>query len=169
MEVWYNGAQKGVPRLSVDGLWLDFITTTSMDARSGLFALLCCLRREQMNQSVRWHAQLNLIKAIVRLCSSIGQLQLSDYTKESINWTKHVIPRYVAFSPNTWEEKCGGNVVGFIYFFLFFYKCSLIAGAVPISTKGNRATDWPLYVTSNNKLRQHSRMMFSDSRDVTIP
>ena len=37
----------------------------------------------------------------------------------------------------------------------------MIGCAVPISTSGNRATGWPLYVTSNNKLRQHSRKMFS--------
>ena len=36
-----------------------------------------------------------------------------------------------------------------------------IGGAVPISSSGNRATRCTLYVTSNNKLRRHSRKMFS--------
>ena len=36
-----------------------------------------------------------------------------------------------------------------------------IGGAVPISTSGSIATGWPLYVTSNNNLRRHSRKMFS--------
>ena len=35
-----------------------------------------------------------------------------------------------------------------------------IGGAVPISTSGNRANGWPLNITSNNKLRRHSRKMF---------
>ena len=34
----------------------------------------------KLKSTVCLHAQLNPIKAIVRLCSSIGQLQLSEYT-----------------------------------------------------------------------------------------
>ena len=48
-------------------------------------------------QSVRLHAQLSRIAAIVRLCHSIRQLQLSDYTCRRENWIiglEHVIPRY---------------------------------------------------------------------------
>ena len=77
-------------------------------------------------KSVCLHAQLNRIKAIVRQCSAIGQLQLSANTVH------------------------GGELI----------HCT-IGGAVPISTSDNRATGWPLYVTSNNKLRQHSTKMFS--------
>ena len=36
-----------------------------------------------------------------------------------------------------------------------------VGGAVPIYTSGSRATGWPLYVTSNNKLRRHTRKMIS--------
>ena len=89
---------------------------------------------------IRLHAQLNLIKAIVRLCSSNGQLQLSEYTyRKSINW-----PKPTMSYPGT------------------------IGGAVPISTSGNKATSWPLCVTSNQKHRRHSRKMFSvDSCEFT--
>ena len=85
-------------------------------------------------ESVRLHAQLNSIKAIVRLCSTIGQLQLSVYTWRWVN-------RFIG-----WSMSYPGT----------------IGGAVPISTSSNRATGWPLYVTtSNNKIRRHSRKMFS--------
>ena len=42
-------------------------------------------------------------------------------------------------------------------------SCSgTFGGAVTISTSGNRDSDWPLYVSSNNKLRQqHSTKSFS--------
>ena len=79
-------------------------------------------------RSVRLHAQLNSIKAIARLCSSIGQLQLSAYKWRWVN-------RFIGQSVS-----CPGT----------------IGGAVPISTSGNRATGWPLYVTSNNKLIRES-------------
>ena len=51
-----------------------------------------------VNQSVRLNVPLNPITAIVRLCSSIGQLQLSENTRtyptytKLIYWPKHVIP-----------------------------------------------------------------------------
>ena len=48
-------------------------------------------------QSVRLHAQLSQITAIVQLCHSIRQLQLSEYTcrwENQIIWPEHVIPRY---------------------------------------------------------------------------
>ena len=61
--------------------------------------------------SVRLHAQLNLIKTIVRLCSSIKQ-QLSEYTWRQNN---RFIGRSISY-PGT------------------------IDGAVPISTSGNRDT-----------------------------
>ena len=86
-----------------------------------------------LHHSVRLHAQLNPIKAIVGLCSSIGQLQLSEYTWRCEN-------RFIGRSMS-----CPGT----------------IGGAVPISTSVSRATGWPLYVTSNNKLRRHSQKMFS--------
>ena len=80
------------------------------------------------------HAQLNPIKPIVWICSTIGQLQLSEYTWW---WVNRFIGRNMS---------CYGT----------------IGGAVTTSTSGNRATGWPLYVTSNNKLRQqHSTKMFS--------
>ena len=79
------------------------------------------------------HAQLNPIKAIVRLCSAIGQQQLSNSTRQRVIW-------FIGRSMS-----CPGT----------------IGGAGPISTSGNRATGWPLYDTSNNKLRQHSKKMFS--------
>ena len=46
-------------------------------AQVTLIRLLCTYKR---TESVRLRAQLNPIKAIVRLCSSIGKLQLSDYS-----------------------------------------------------------------------------------------
>ena len=82
---------------------------------------------------VRLHAQLNPIKAIVRICSAIGHLQLSEYTWR---WVIRFIGRNMS---------CSGT----------------IGGAVPISTSGNRATGWPLYVTTNNKLGRRSTKMFS--------
>ena len=72
--------------------------------------------------SVRLHAQLSRITVIVRLCYSIGQLQLSEYTC-------------------LWENQIIGWSVSYP---------RAIGGAVCISTTGNRG--WPLYVTSNHKL-----------------
>ena len=67
--------------------------------------------------SVRLHAQLSRITAIVRLCCSIRQLQLSEYTCQWENWI------------TGWSMSYPGT----------------IGGAVPISTSGNRATSsWPL-------------------------
>ena len=74
-------------------------------------------------QSARLHAQLSLITAIVRLFHLIGQLELYECT---CWWENLIIGRSMSY-PGT------------------------IGGAVPISTRGNRAS-WPLYVTSNNKL-----------------
>ena len=83
-----------------------------------------CLRKSQSNShSVCLHAKLNQIKAIIWLCSSIGQLELSEYTWR---WEHPLIGRNMS---------CPGT----------------IGGAVPISTSGNRATVWPVYVTGNNK------------------
>ena len=84
--------------------------------------------------SVRLHAQLNPFEAIDWICSAFGQLHLSEYTW---GWVNRFIGRSMS---------CSGT----------------IGGAVTISTSGNRATGWPLYVTSSNKLRQqHSTKMFS--------
>ena len=50
-----------------------------------------------LNHSVRLHAQLSQITAIVRLCYSTRQLQLSEYTcrwENRIIGPEHVIPRY---------------------------------------------------------------------------
>ena len=69
--------------------------------------------------SVRLHTQLNPIKAIVRQCSSIEQLQLSEYTWR---WESWFIGRSMS---------CPGTM----------------GGSVPIATS-NRATGWPLYVTT---------------------
>ena len=70
---------------------------------------------------------------IVRLCYSIRQLQLSEYT---CRWENQIIGRSMS-------------------------DPGMIGGAVPISTSGNRAiSGWPLNVTSNKKpLPQHSRKM----------
>ena len=79
----------------------------------------------RMCHSVRLHAQFSQITAIVRLCYSIRQLQLSEYTC----W---------------WENQIIGWNMSYP---------STIGGAVPISTSGNRNTSsWPLFLTSNNKL-----------------
>ena len=87
---------------------------------------------------MRLHAQLSRITAIVRLCYSIRQLQLSEYT---CRWENRIIGRSMSY-PGT------------------------LGGAVPISTSGNRATSgWPLYVTSNNTLPRHSRKMAYKERD----
>ena len=92
-------------------------------------------------QSARLHAQLSQITAIVRLCYSIRQLQLSEYT---CRWENRIIGRSMSY-PGT------------------------IGGAVPISTSGNRNTSsWPLYVTSNNKLQRHSIKMAYEERDEHI-
>ena len=40
-----------------------------------------------------------------------------------------------------------------------------IDGAVPILTSGKRATSLPLYLTSNNNLRRHSRKMAYEEQD----
>ena len=40
-----------------------------------------CSMLDHSQHSVRLHAQLNPIKAIVQLCSAIGQLHLSGYTE----------------------------------------------------------------------------------------
>ena len=50
-----------------------------------------------LQQSVRLHAQLSRITAIVRLCHSIRQLQLSEYTcrwENRIIGLEHVLPWY---------------------------------------------------------------------------
>ena len=53
-----------------------------------------------MSSTVRFHAQLNPIKAIVRLCSPYGQLQLSEYTvhggekKDSLAEACHLLDYY---------------------------------------------------------------------------
>ena len=79
----------------------------------------------EIYHSVHLHAQLSGITAIVQLCYSVRQLQLSEYT---CRWENHIIGWSVSY-PGT------------------------IGGAVPISTSGNRATSgWPLYITRNNKL-----------------
>ena len=62
--------------------------------------------------SVRLHAQLNQIKAIARLCSAIGQLQLSGSTRRRVN-------RFIGRSMS---------------------DPGVIGGAVPIYTSGSRAT-----------------------------
>ena len=78
-----------------------------------------------MTHSVCLHAHLSQITAIVRLCCSVRQLQLSKYTCR-------------------WENRITGQSMP--------YPGTLV-GAVPISTSGNRNTSgWPLYITSNNKL-----------------
>ena len=63
-------------------------------------------------QSVHLHEQLNLVKAIARLCSAIGQLQLSSSTWRQVN-------RFI------------GRSMSYL---------GAIGGAVPISTSGNRVT-----------------------------
>ena len=45
----------------------------------------------QGSQSVRLHAQLSRITAVVRLCYSIGHLQLSEYTYW---WENQIIGQY---------------------------------------------------------------------------
>ena len=88
--------------------------------------------------SVHLHAQLSRITAIVQLCYSIRQLQMSEYTYW---WENQIIAHSMSY-PGT------------------------IGGVVTISTSGNRATSsWPLYVTSNNKLSRHSRKMPNEERD----
>ena len=83
------------------------------------------LRLCHLPQTVHLHAQLSWITAIIRLCYSIRQLQLSKYTCQWENW---IIG---------WSMSYPG----------------MIGGAVVISTSDNRATSsWPLYITSNNKL-----------------
>ena len=85
---------------------------------------------ERERQSVRLHAQLSQITAIVPLCCSIRQLQLSQYT---CRWANRITGRSMSY-PGT------------------------IGGAVPISTSGNRNTsDWPLYVTSCLGIRERWR------------
>ena len=69
--------------------------------------------------SVRLHAQLSQITAIVRLRCSIRQLQLSEYTCQ---WENLITGRSMSY-PGT------------------------IGGAILISTSGNTATSvWPLYI-----------------------
>ena len=91
--------------------------------------------------TVRLHAHLSQITAIVRLCYSIRQLQLSEYT---CRWKNRIIGWSMSY-PST------------------------KGGTVPISTSGNRSTsDWPLYVTSSNKLPWHSRKMAYEERDKAL-
>ena len=91
--------------------------------------------------SVHLHAQLSRITAIVRLCYSIRQLQLSEYT---CRWEKWIIGRSMSYA-------------------------GTIGGVVPISNSGNRATSsWPLHVTSNNKLPQHSRKMACEDKATSL-
>ena len=88
--------------------------------------------------SVRLHAQFSRITAIVGLCYSIRQLQSSEYT---CWWENRIIG---------WSMSYHGTIFG----------------AVPISTSGNRnISGWPLYVTSSNKPRRHSRKMAYEERD----
>ena len=88
-------------------------------------------------ESVRLHAHLSRITAIVWLCYSIRQLQFPEYT---CRWENRIIGRSMSYP-------------------------GMIGGAVPISTSDNRATSsWPLYVTSNNKLPWHSRKMSYEKR-----
>ena len=62
------------------------------------------------------------LHAQLNLIKAIGKLQLSSSTRRRVN-------RFIARSMS---------------------HPGAIGGAVPISTSGNRATGWPLYVTSNN-------------------
>ena len=81
-------------------------------------------------QSVRLHAHLSQITAIVRLCCSIRQLLLSEYTC-------------------CWENQINGRSM---------YPTGTLGGTRPISTSGNRATShWPLYVTSCLGIRERWR------------
>ena len=85
-----------------------------------------------VSHSVSLLAQVSQITAIVWLCYSIRQLQLSKYT---CLWENRIIG---------WSMSYPGT----------------LGGAVPISTSGKRVpSGWPLYVTSNNKLHRHSRKM----------
>ena len=80
--------------------------------------------------SVRLHAQLGRITAIVRQWHSIRQLQLSKYT---CRWENRIIGPSMSY-PGT------------------------LGGAVSISTSGNRNTSgWPLYVTSCLSFRERWR------------
>ena len=76
-------------------------------------------------KTVRYHAHLSRITAIVRLCYTIRKLQFCEYT---FWWENRIIGRSM-----WWPGPIGG--------------------AVPISTSGKRPTSsWPLYVTNNDKL-----------------
>ena len=70
--------------------------------------------------------------------------QTTDLSKYTCQWENQIICRSMSY-PGT------------------------IGGAVPISTYGNRATSgWPLYVTSNIKLPQHSRkMVYEEQGEAT--
>ena len=84
-----------------------------------------------LSHSVHWHAQLSQITAIVRLCYSIRQLQLSEYTC-------------------LWENRISGRSM---------YAAVTLGGAVPISASGNRNTSgWPLYITRCLCIRERCRM-----------
>ena len=92
-------------------------TTTSQDSSPQA----CMLSPHSM----RLHAQFSRITAVARLCFSIRQLQLSEYTCQ-------------------WENRITGRSMSYP---------GAIGGTVPISTSGNRASSgWPLYFTSNTKL-----------------
>ena len=99
-------------------------TTNSALTHTSLLHLLLLLDLsivQSMRLSLRLHAHLSQITAIVRLCCSVRQLQLSKYTCR-------------------WENRITGQSMP--------YPGTLV-GAVPISTSGNRNTSgWPLYVTS---------------------
>ena len=75
--------------------------------------------------SLRLHAQLSPITAVLWLCYSIRQLQLS--------WVYMPVRKSKYWLSMSYPGMIGGTVV--------------------ISTSGNRATSgWSLYITSNNKL-----------------
>ena len=103
--------------------------------------------KKRISHSVCLHTQFNPIaiipKAIVQLWSSNGQLQLSEWwQKRSLLGGNRAVRK-----PIHWPKHVMPGTIG---------------GAVPFSASGTRATGWPLYVTSNNKPRRHSRKMFSE-------
>ena len=123
------------PYKSCSSLWNDptiFILVFSLAWSNSLllhyfsFPVFFFLLFDVGNDSVCLHAQLSQITAIVRLCCSIRQLQLSEYT---CRWENGITGRSMSY-PGT------------------------LGGAVPISTSGNRVTGWPLYVTSCLGIRE---------------
>ena len=119
--------------------WDLFFDGVLQSSGAATHDLLAQMWRDFINHSVSLHAQLSQITAIARLCYSIRQLQLSEYT---CRWENRIIGWSVTYT-------------------------GMIGGAVPISTSCNRATSSKTSLCHHQQqtLPWHPRKMAYEEQD----